>query len=462
MLNRIWTSAVILILVVLAALPMPAENLPAVMLRKQPFFTPVEAVGTGIAPTVVVQLEVDTTGRVAAVDVLSITPSSEYDGLFAEAVTSSIFLWRFAPALEDGMPVASSLSWSLQFKPMDAGPEHSGFMALGQGFEMPGEKSEEGLSDFGLARLLSDAPAGNDRSLRIFSLPIEQQRKHLESLVEKAEQQIDQNERRTAAGNGFAVVTDHDAEGAAEIVRRDLAVVFQMLANSFGEDIPLADSGVPVIAYLYKTQAQYQAFITSVDGIEDTAGYFCPPGLIAFHAERPSRETLLSTIIHEAVHAFMFRHVLTVGHQFPRWLSEGFAEYIGNSRITKKGIQPGERKVTQFYTNQMRVWRGRTLAQLSIDEVKKKIKREQALAASSILQAGRETFYGDSMSLYYAQSWILVHMLQHGEPGWKTAQFSKLMLLIVEGYPVKDAIEQIYDTTMPELDQRYREYARKF
>ena len=46
-------------------------------------------------------------------------------------------------------------------------------------------------------------------------------------------------------------------------------------------------------------------------------------------------EALLGTMMHEATHAFVDRHMTEPGRYLPRWLGEGFAEYVGYSEVRK-------------------------------------------------------------------------------------------------------------------------------
>src|SRR6185503_2573433 len=76
-----------------------------------PLQIPEQTAGSGLAPEAAVKISIDARGAVTKVDVVSITPASEYDELFREALAGTIADWRFAPATENGKPVPSTLDW---------------------------------------------------------------------------------------------------------------------------------------------------------------------------------------------------------------------------------------------------------------------------------------------------------------------------------------------------------------
>jgi len=118
------------------------------------------------------------------------------------------------------------------------------------------------------------------------------------------------------------------------------------------------------------------------DGI---AGYYIATddGIAAFvdgRAEGRGNEILF----HEYTHHFMRQHMPSA---YPIWYVEGFAEYFATVRFTARRIDIGN------YS------RGRAFA----------ILEGQWLPMERILSGGTGGLNQQAMSLYYAQSWLLVH-----------------------------------------------------
>ena len=108
---------------------------------------------------------VDEKGDVSNVEILSIRPSSEYDELFKREVLETLASWRFAPALEAGRAVARDREWTVQSPPLEQ------------------RQVQDPLDEIRLGSLLWEVEQTRDWLLRIYTLPAEQQRRHLERLA---------------------------------------------------------------------------------------------------------------------------------------------------------------------------------------------------------------------------------------------------------------------------------------
>ncbi|MEA3043326.1 MAG: hypothetical protein QOH47_1164 [Sphingomonadales bacterium] len=118
------------------------------------------------------------------------------------------------------------------------------------------------------------------------------------------------------------------------------------------------------------------------DGI---AGYYIATddGIAAFvdgRAEGRGNETLF----HEYTHHFMRQHMPSA---YPTWYVEGFAEYFATVRFTARRIDIGTYSQGRAYA----------------------ILEGQWLPMERILSGGIDGLSQQAMSLYYAQSWLLVH-----------------------------------------------------
>lgn len=430
-----------------AATDPPVPDVPAVVLRGPQPKTPVETAGTGLAPTVSVRIDVDATGSVSTVEVLSIRPSTEHDAAFRAAVIETFGEWRFAPARLDGNAVRTRVEWTVDFPPLEERQD-----------DLDTVDAEMGIP---LESLLFERERRDERLLRIYELPPDQQARHLERLLRAAELRIHAPDRQRAKSDVFVVVTDVPREGVADTVLQNLNAVYATLLDMLGERIEVHGQYFPVYVYLYRSQHQYRDLAAAIDGFEESAGMTCPPGLVVLHAEMVANEELLATLIHEATHAFVLRQLTRPGTGLPRWLSEGFAEYLSNSAIEKDRIVPGKIRRGQAYTVPIYgTFLDRTRARTGVVDVRRAMRRGEALSVTELLEKSPREFYGEEIHLHYAQSWLLVHFLAHGEEEWANREFLEFLLYVSEGYAPVDVISRIYDLDVEQLEAAYVRYVK--
>lgn len=424
------------ILLVLAAAILPGDRRP-VPLRNPSLVAPVEAAGTGIAPEVTVRVEVDVRGRASSVEVLRIEPSSPLDLFFREQAVRTLSQWRFAPAIESGVPVPATLQWTVEFRPLVEA----------------GQVTVATLDD---ALVLFGSAEAAQRS-RIFQLPVEQQLGYLSELAAKADARVDRQKRQEFKSDNFRVVTDSGDPKLTETIAGNLEAVYQTLLRWFGDRIQPAPARGRVLVYVWDDRADYETFARTLPGLEQTAGFYSPPGLIAFHREADYPGMLLSVLIHETVHAFTDRHLDRPGVRMPWWLAEGLAEYVANSSIQKGRLVPG--KVPKAFPVASRAnsgWTGfaKTHQALSFDQVKAAIRKGTAVPLDRVL--------GGSGEVSYPQAWLTVHFLRHGKADWADHAFPTFLLSVVEGFDAQAAFRAAYGCAPSDLEADFRAYVRKF
>lgn len=411
---------------------------PPVLLRDSLLLTPLEAAGTGVAPEVGVRLRVDRKGRAQKVEVRSITPSTEYDELFRRAVKEALQDWRYAPARRDGEPVETTLEWTIQF-------------------QEKAERPTAGRMSFGPS-ILDDA----SRAARIFSLPPEKQKEILERHASLAEQNLDSPNRRKAESSRFVVISDAPEAGTAEVVAGNLEAVFRLLDQTIGTDLGLHPTHFKLVAYLFWSRDSFASLAAQAESPEWVHGVYLAPGVFAFHLETGNVDRLLRLMIHEAVHAYVDRHVTRPGFHWPPWLSEGFAAYFARSEIQDGRLVPGAVRKGKYVLDRVRggATRRRTDTGLTFDLVQRAVRKGEGVAPAELLAMEREPFYGKERDLHYALSWLLVHFLRHGEPGWSEEEFPNLLLYLAEGYSAPAAVEAVYGLAPEELEGPFREHVR--
>jgi len=194
----------------------------------------------------------------------------------------------------------------------------------------------------------------------------------------------------------------------------------------------------------------------------EVAGMYSSLGVLLFHLELPSSETVRHVQLHETTHAFAHRHLVRRGVQWPTWLAEGLAEYVGNSDVEEGRLKPGSHKPYVVYHSGESAWRGRSSTSVDAATVKAAIKNGTSVPIAKLLVTNGSQFYGTSWQLYYTESWLFVHFLRHGQPGWSEAQFPAFLLYASEGFPVDDAVRQVYGMDGEALETAFRTYVAKF
>lgn len=421
-----------------AAAPDPAEDRAPRAIYKPNPQPPLETAGSGLGPLVRAKLSIDARGKVTAAAIESVEPSSSFDPLFRKAARETLLQWRFRPALRDGEPAPTDLTVSIRFEPRT-------FVRL------PWQRS--------WALSVARDEERFDRRRRLLALPEEQRRRILEDQVARAEAQINGARRKTARSEHFEVVTDAPAADAAEKILERLEAVRAAILEIFSRRIPAQPATGRIRAYVYAARQSYQGLRGEEDGFEWSAGFYSPAGLLAFHMDWPSPDYALVCLFHEAAHALVDRYLVRPGVSLPRWLDEGFAEYMGYSRIEEGRLLPGSRRTR---LSDLRFPPPAEPAPGAAGEgVPGDVDRER-LTLAELLRSDREAFSAPGRDLYYVQSWMAVHFLRHGRRGWSDDEFPRFMLYAAEGFDAGEAFRQVYDLDPAGLEREFRRYAERF
>lgn len=434
-----------LLIIVLYILPLDVaaaqEDRNPVLLRSFSLFTPVGTAGTGLAPEVRLRVYLDPRGRVEKVEILEVEPSSKFDDLFRAEIEQSLKSWRYAPKIEAGKAVPATLEWTVQFKP---------------------RTESEAPQNSDLPAIFDEDP--EQRRARILSLPLEQRRKLLEGLVRSAEENLLPGYRHRRETPRFVVITDAEKPEVAEKIANNFEATFAVLDSLFKQELAIQPEPYKMVVYVYSHRSAFVGLLREVTRLEWSSGFYNPSGFIAFHLEMPSEEAVLGTLLHEATHAYMDRYLTRPGTWMARWLGEGFAEYIGNSRIKNGTLIPGKAlkgKYVIFLAGGAR--RVKTPTGGNLETVHKAMREGRGLTVQDLVSADREIFYSDdSYQLYYPTSWLLVHFLRHGELGWEEEEFLDFLLYTTEGFPAEEALLAVYGKTAAELEEPFQEYVKKF
>jgi TonB family protein len=406
-------------------------------IRTPQLMVPDEAAGSGLSPEVAVRLSIDERGRVAAVEVRSITPASDFDAFFRDEVVETLSEWRFAPATADGKPVASTLDWRVRF---------------------PAKAADSGVAD-----VFAPMPGADfeERRAAILALPATVRRGMLEAEGRAALESLDSKKKTEAATARFIVRSDADDPRVAGIIAGNLESIFNVLAAELLPGVELQPEPYKLLVFVYRSRSEYQSFVSNYPWGDGSAGYYSGTGVIALSLEQPTSDEVMNILLHEATHAFLDRHILRPGVALPRWLGEGFAEYVGNSAVQKGRLKPGKTFAHKFAFQGGGVAGFRTEAGVNLDEARTALRKGKGLGVKELIEASPEIFYGERSRLFYASAWLLVHYLRDGSPEGAASRFPQLLLYLAEGYPQLAAFRAVYGP-IETADADFRRYVKEF
>ncbi len=195
---------------------------------------------------------------------------------------------------------------------------------------------------------------------------------------------------------------------------------------------------VPTTVIVFKNDSSYRPFKTN----PNTAGYFqAGPDVnyITLTTEVRGEQNPFNVIFHEYTHLLVNN---TVGNA-PTWFNEGLAEYYSTFSIS----------------DDQKVVLGRPIANHVL-----LLRENKMLALKTLFQVDHNSPYyneRNKQSIFYAESWALVHYLILGKDGQRAAQLGPFIKLVDSGMPLEQAFQQAFKTTFESIEKELRDYIRR-
>ena len=438
--NSLGFACVALLLSLLGAADLSAtETRDAILLKRTNLMTPPEMLGQDLAPEVQVSLDVDARGRVTAVAAQKITPNSEFDSVLREHVQTSLTEWRFAPALAEGVPQASSVQLLVQVRSF-----------AGSSSELVASASEEFF-------------LGNPerQTANLMRSSFDKRLETLEQYSETASAHLDKSKIKRTETPRFVVITESQDEDIGRIVGNNLEAAYNTFHRLFGDHLEPHPERYKMIAYMYESRASFTTAQLALRNTTSGAAFYIPPGFIALHREAIDPGDILTAMVHEAFHAFSDRKLRRPLAPSRIWLEEGLAHYFGSSQIKKGELIPGKTLHRKFLMHYGQVFKLRTRAGLDLQQLRQALKKNEAPKVSKLLSSSPQDFYGENIHLNYGVSWLLIHYLRHGKEGWSESQFPTFLLYLYEGYPPTEVLQTVYGLTPQAVEDRLESYVGK-
>ena len=207
---------------------------------------------------------------------------------------------------------------------------------------------------------------------------------------------------------------------------REVADEFERFREALARVIPAAatPAAVPTVVVVFGSQRAFEPYLPRFNGKPmRLGGYFFSSddmNIVALADKSPDES--LRTIFHEYVHLVLDN----MSRGLPLWLNEGLAEYYSTFEVADGG---------------RRALIGKTIAShLQLLNSRKLLTIPELLAVEHDSPDYNE---GARQSLFYAQSWALVHMLVAGSPN-RAPLLAEYGRLVADGMPSLEAWQQVF------------------
>jgi tetratricopeptide (TPR) repeat protein len=197
------------------------------------------------------------------------------------------------------------------------------------------------------------------------------------------------------------------------------------------------DSPIPINVVVFKSHDSYKSF-----GPPGSSGYFqsgSDVNYIALDAELQG-ENPFDTIFHEYVHFMINNNIENV----PIWFNEGLAEFYSTFSVSE-----GDKKVT---------------IGAPISNHVLYLRQEKLIPLQTLFAVDHQSpLYNESnkRGVFYAESWVLVHYLMHGDEGRHRPQLWQFLDKVIAGTPVEAAFQQAFQTDFKSMEKTLKSYIQR-
>lgn len=200
------------------------------------------------------------------------------------------------------------------------------------------------------------------------------------------------------------------------------------------------DSPVPTTVIVFKNDESYRPFKPNAN----TAGYFqSGPDVnyitLELTSDVNSQQDPFAVILHEYTHLL----VRNTSGNVPTWFNEGLAEYYSTFSITSdQKVVVGRPIANHVYL----------------------LRENKMLPLRTLFQVDPKSPYyneRDKQSIFYAESWALMHYLILGKDGQRMPQLSKFVDLMSAGTPMEKAFQEAFAMTFESMEKELRAYIQR-
>ena len=242
----------------------------------------------------------------------------------------------------------------------------------------------------------------------------------IEAFVAKADALIKDHNYDVKSTAHYKVKTDDprfDVVAAAQLLES-----FRSYFDSFWQGrADLLPYDQPARIYLFYSRAKVKQLYPYEDARDDiaTVGHYADYfDVVALHTDSILPDDFPDTLVHEAAHQLVQNRLYGPGRRPSIWLTEGLAEYFGNTLRDDGGFQTGKigGKGVSFFKKQHGSDRRTGWAQAR--SYRSALKEGKGVTPDQLIRiSDPDVFYEGRMLERYAASWMLVHFLLHAGDG---------------------------------------------
>jgi predicted Zn-dependent protease len=201
---------------------------------------------------------------------------------------------------------------------------------------------------------------------------------------------------------------------------------------------------VPTTVVVFKNDGAYKPFKPVVDGkVSEVAGYFQSGedvNYITLTPEHRGAENPYSTIYHEYTHLLVNNS--SGPGAAPAWFNEGLAEYYSTFAVED------DRKVHLGRLIEHHILRLREQKMMPLSQL------------FAVTHYSLERNKHNVRSLFYAQSWALMHYLILGNDGKRLPQLGEFLSLTKKGVPTDEAFRHAFQTDTAAMEKELQKYVQ--
>ena len=226
---------------------------------------------------------------------------------------------------------------------------------------------------------------------------------------------------------------------------RRIATKFEQFRQIFARLFPKAQikGNIPLRVIVFKNREAFVPFMPAYQGkVSEVAGYFQPGQDVHYISltGEMAGDMPYRTIFHEYSHALLSDNA----YQPPTWFNEGLAEFYSTFDVTDGDKKATIGKPIASHIYQLRNTKFVPLARLF-----------------AIDHGSAEYNENDKKSIFYAESWALVHYLLLGHEGARQPQFINYLGLLASGKNIGEAFQTAFQTDFATMEKELREYINR-
>lgn len=221
---------------------------------------------------------------------------------------------------------------------------------------------------------------------------------------------------------------------------RDIALKLEQYRYAFTQLLPTLkySSSTPNTIMVFKDMKSFEPF-----RMRNAAGYFQPgPDVdyLALAADQGDGQLAYDVMFHEYTHLLIHNSRFS---EVPDWFNEGLAEYYSTFEVSD------DRKVKIGTIVPMHMY---------------VLRQEKLLPLATLFAVDHESpYYNESkkQSIFYAQSWLLVHYLIQNNDGARLPQLGRFIDLLLNQTPAEDAFRQSFNMSFADMEKELQGYLKQ-